>query len=287
VAVCSDCHGEHDILAVNDPGSSVYPTNIPKTCDRCHGNEKIMASYKLPSDIFKIYQTSVHGDALLNKKDLSAANCTSCHGNHGAMPPGVRDIGTACGNCHANEKKYFLESVHAAASQQGKFSECISCHGNHGVQRASKALYEQACIRCHDAKSVAAKKGGEILQMLSDAEGKLQSAASLVKQASIDGIFVESEMASLEAAKTNMIAMAPLQHSLSSTKIFELHHKVVSAAEDITTEIHKKRKALQWRKLSLLPVWGFIAVMIVALWVKYRRLRSQGDPKTIEKGKRP
>ena len=86
--------------------------------------------------------------------------------------------------------------------------------------------------------------------------------------------------------KTDVIAMAPLQHSLSLAKISELHHKVVSVVEDITTEIHKKRKALQWRKLSLLPIWGFIMVMVVALWIKYRRLQSQGYQKTIEKDER-
>ena len=74
VAVCSDCHGEHDILPVGDPGSSVYPLNIPKTCNRCHGNEKLMSQYKLPADIFKTYQHSVHGKALLEEKDLSAAS---------------------------------------------------------------------------------------------------------------------------------------------------------------------------------------------------------------------
>ena len=287
VAVCSDCHGEHDILPVSDPGSSVYPSNIPKTCNRCHGNEKLMASYKLPSDIFKIYQTSVHGDALMNKKDLSAANCTSCHGNHGAMPPGVREIGTACGTCHINEKKYFLESVHARASREGKFSECISCHGNHGVKPATKALYEEACVRCHDPKSAAAKSGAELLHLLTDAEEKRASAVSLVRQASIEGVFVEPETAALEMIKTDVIGMAPLQHSLSIAKLSELHRKVVSAAQDITKEIHKKRTALQWRKFSLLPIWGFIFIMIIALGLKYRRLVSQRHRNTAEKDKQP
>ena len=31
-AVCSDCHGAHDILSPSDPSSRVFPTNIPRTC---------------------------------------------------------------------------------------------------------------------------------------------------------------------------------------------------------------------------------------------------------------
>src|ERR1035437_9964939 len=33
---CKDCHGNHEILAVKDPKSSVYPMNIPMLCGKCH-----------------------------------------------------------------------------------------------------------------------------------------------------------------------------------------------------------------------------------------------------------
>src|SRR3972149_1298656 len=36
VAVCSDCHGVHDIKPADDPGSSVVKANLVKTCRRCH-----------------------------------------------------------------------------------------------------------------------------------------------------------------------------------------------------------------------------------------------------------
>jgi predicted CXXCH cytochrome family protein len=35
-AVCIDCHGVHDIKKVNDPQSSVFRTNLLKTCQQCH-----------------------------------------------------------------------------------------------------------------------------------------------------------------------------------------------------------------------------------------------------------
>ena len=193
VAACSDCHGYHDVVPVSDPVSPVYPLNLPKTCNHCHGNEKLMSQYHLPSDVFKNYQTSVHGKALFEKKDLSAPHCASCHGSHGAVPPGVKEIGATCGKCHINEKKYFLESVHAGPMQAGKFSECVSCHGNHGVQDATPHLYKQACVECHEAGSQAAKKGDEIFKILRESSQELKAAEAVVKQASIDGIFVEEE----------------------------------------------------------------------------------------------
>ncbi|MBI3999123.1 MAG: cytochrome c3 family protein [Candidatus Omnitrophica bacterium] len=274
VAACSDCHSHHNILPIADPNSPVYPLNIPKTCNRCHGDEKLMAGYGLPADIFKTYAASVHGKALFEKKDLSVANCTSCHGSHGAVPPGVRDIGAACGKCHINEKKYFLESVHAKATEQGKFSECISCHGNHGVQPASKGLYREACIKCHAPGSSATLEGEKILQVLGKSEGELKTAEALVKQASIEGIFVEEEQGSLEEAKTNVISMAPLQHSLSSARISELYDKFVEVAQEIKTRVHEKRQTLKWRKIALIPIWIFIIIMVSALWIKYKQLKK-------------
>ncbi|NOY22043.1 MAG: hypothetical protein GXO70_00845 [Acidobacteria bacterium] len=36
VANCASCHGTHNIRKQDDPASSIYPANIPKTCGQCH-----------------------------------------------------------------------------------------------------------------------------------------------------------------------------------------------------------------------------------------------------------
>jgi predicted CXXCH cytochrome family protein len=36
VAVCTDCHGIHDITKVDDPNSTVMQANLVKVCQRCH-----------------------------------------------------------------------------------------------------------------------------------------------------------------------------------------------------------------------------------------------------------
>lgn len=274
VATCSDCHQYHDVLAVKDPNSPVYPTNAPKTCNRCHGNEKLMSSYGLPSDIFAKYSKSVHGHALFDKKDISVANCVSCHGGHGAVPPGVKEIGATCGKCHLNEKKSFLESPHAKLQEQGKFSECISCHGNHDIEHPTPALYEEACLKCHDAKSPAFLQGKQLQGLIRTTQDGLNKTQAIVKQASVEGIFVDPETASLEEAKSNVIAMAPLQHTLSLEKISDLHEKSTSAFKKIDESIQKKRQDLAMRKIALIPVWIFVLVMSWALWIRYKRLKS-------------
>ena len=35
-AVCTDCHGVHDIQRSNDPKSTVMSANLQRTCQKCH-----------------------------------------------------------------------------------------------------------------------------------------------------------------------------------------------------------------------------------------------------------
>ncbi len=41
MAKCSDCHGSHDIMRVDNPNSTISPNNILKTCQKCHINATI------------------------------------------------------------------------------------------------------------------------------------------------------------------------------------------------------------------------------------------------------
>ena len=40
-AVCFDCHGIHNIRKPDDPLSTVYPTNLQRTCQQCHADANI------------------------------------------------------------------------------------------------------------------------------------------------------------------------------------------------------------------------------------------------------
>ena len=57
------------------------------------------------------WQQSVHARALVERGDLSAPTCNDCHGNHGAMPPGVESVTFVCGQCHGREASLFRASA--------------------------------------------------------------------------------------------------------------------------------------------------------------------------------
>ena len=276
-AVCSDCHGYHDVVSVIDPQSPVYPLNLPVTCNRCHGDKAVMAPYKHPTDIFEKYKKSVHGVALFEKGDLSVANCAKCHGSHGAMPPGVKEIGATCGKCHINEKKYFLESPHAGAAEEGYFPECAACHDYHAIQKPSTALYDTACLNCHGEEDEAFQRGRKIRTMIDASSQTLAVAEETVRQAATEGIFVDEETAALEEARTSVLEMAPRQHALSVETIAELYGKAAALTQDIQNGIRAKRQSLRWRKIALVPLWIFIFLMVVVLQMKYNELKGKKD----------
>ena len=105
---CTDCHGEHTILAPSDAGSLVNPGRVSTvTCGRCHEDERLANRYDLPVDKVTSYQDSFHGLALRGGQK-TVANCASCHGVHDIFPSSdprstvnSKNLGKTCGQCHA------------------------------------------------------------------------------------------------------------------------------------------------------------------------------------------
>ncbi len=61
IPTCVDCHGGHGVLAPDNPDSSTNPSNLPKTCGRCHSDIDIVRRYHLDQKAVAVYRSSVHG----------------------------------------------------------------------------------------------------------------------------------------------------------------------------------------------------------------------------------
>jgi len=144
-ALCSDCHGVHNIRPKNDPLSLVFAANIPETCGQCHEKEE------------EHYESSIHGVALADGV-REAPTCTDCHGEHVIRPPdeegsrvSAARISQTCSGCHNAEHinskfampddriKTFEDSYHGLAAKGGTrtVANCASCHGWHRVLPSS------------------------------------------------------------------------------------------------------------------------------------------------------
>ncbi len=152
-ATCIDCHSVHDIREVRDAESPVHPLRLPETCARCHADAEHMKGYPIPTDQFEKYRRSVHWEALAQRGDLSAPSCATCHGNHGAAPPGVASVSHVCGTCHVVFENLFVKSPHKKAFDAAGLGACVVCHSNHEVKKPTLALLgvdsSAVCVNCH------------------------------------------------------------------------------------------------------------------------------------------
>ncbi len=278
VAVCIDCHGVHDILKVKSPQARVYPTNIPQTCGRCHGDAKLMEEYKLPTDIVTQYKSSYHAYMLFEKGDLSAPTCVTCHGSHGATPPGTKEVGEVCGKCHGRQRELFAKSPHAEAAAAGLFNECVSCHGNHGIQKASVDLFAKACVQCHAKDPKQLQLRDDIAGLIHRTQNDYSNAVTVVHNATVRGLATDDEQLLLQEARTQVTQLEALQHTLA---VDQLQPVAARADEDVhhtLANVGQLEQVEVWKRRALTPIWIFLAVMAVLFWAKRRQLEQGRKP---------
>jgi hypothetical protein len=163
-AVCTDCHGVHDIAAPGKMGSSVSRPNVPETCGKCH------------KTVYHKYKASIHGIAVA-KGIKSAPVCTNCHGEHSISKPSSPEspvypthVVATCSKCHedvklqrkyglpANRLSTYISSFHGVANRYGDITvaNCATCHGAHTVlpskdprSAVNKNNMAKTCGVCH------------------------------------------------------------------------------------------------------------------------------------------
>jgi hypothetical protein len=163
-AVCTDCHGAHDITPPDEPRS-----RIPQTCEKCH------------SQIFNLYQESVHGAALFGEGNPDVPSCVDCHGVHNVSGPANQPFHLnspqICASCHSDQElmsQYgistdvfdtYVSDFHGTTvvlfekttpDQETNKPVCIDCHGVHDMRKVddpeSRVIKENllsTCQRCH------------------------------------------------------------------------------------------------------------------------------------------
>jgi hypothetical protein len=283
VAVCTDCHGTHRILAPNEPTSPIARRNISTTCGQCHSDEALMSQYNLPADQVEKFRHSVHGTALFDDDHPLAPTCATCHGAHGATAPQAGSIRMICGHCHARTREYFKAGPHRQAADEGKISECVSCHGDHDTTRPDRGLFDTACQRCHPADSAAFATGQKLKTLLSRADESLEACAGELARAEPLFPTVVRYRPRLQQAQAHFMEALPVQHSLNVERVDDLTRSARSIAEDVRASIHGVEQQSQLRYLELTLAWGAIlsAVAVARLYLKEkRREREPSDGTT-------
>ena len=262
VAVCTDCHGVHDLRAPSDVASNVHPTNVAKTCARCHANAEYMKEYKIPTDQFAKYSTSVHHDAMAVRGDLSAPTCTTCHGNHGAAPPGVGTVQNVCSTCHVFQAQLYAQSPHKSAFDAAGFPGCVACHSNHAVTHPTDARIgtanESVCMQCHVEGDAGYKVAGQIHSGLTSLNAAIGDADHLLSLAEASGVEVSEARLQQDQARDALTKARVSIHSFRLAPVNEdlqagsaIAAKNMQAGKDALAERDYRRRGLVLALLSI------------------------------------
>ncbi|HEY6193532.1 MAG TPA: cytochrome c3 family protein [Candidatus Eisenbacteria bacterium] len=273
VAVCSDCHGAHDILAPQDPASRVFAANIPRTCGRCHGDSALVKERGIPNT-FALYETSVHARQLHDKGNLGAPTCVSCHGVHGAAPPEVGDVDKVCGRCHTAERRWFLAGPHAQGMRAKRLSECSSCHKAHDVSAARPERLGTSCAGCHaeGGKEVAA--GQKLDTDYRVASEEVDRAEAMIARAEDVPLRTDDYRSRMAEARTYLREALTAGHAVEPEVLANYALRARTVGQEVQHEIHGKLGNLRTERLLLIVFWFYVLGTAGIL----RRMRDR-DPR--------
>ncbi len=281
VATCFTCHDQHGTKKTKDPSARVYTLNVPALCASCHANTELMKPYKLPTNQFQLYVQSVHGIALLQKQDLRAPSCATCHGTHGAAPPGFEEVANVCGSCHTATQDYYLKSQHA--SDKPGTPKCVTCHGRYDVGIPSEAMFignsARQCGSCHAGASPAAQTTQSLFEELSQSAKAVDDAEKAIHKAADSALIVAPEEAKLREAKTNLITARAAQHTLNLDTVKDKTDKANAKAQQVIADAEKAIADSVFRRQVMVIGLGIMALAIASLWIIRRELYRQLPPK--------
>ncbi len=223
VAVCTDCHGVHDLRAPSDPRSKVHPINIATTCSRCHADAEYMKPYGIKTDQFANYEQSVHHEAMVVRGDLSAPTCTTCHGNHGATPPGVANVTNVCSNCHVFQAQLFQTSPHKDAFAAMGFPGCVTCHSNHAIKAPTDEMIgagpKAVCMNCHTAGDSGSMQAEAMHAQLTNLASAIAASDELLGRAERQGMEVSQPKLQQTQARDALLKARVAVHAFRDSEL--------------------------------------------------------------------
>ncbi len=277
VAVCTDCHTVHGIRPASDPRSSVHPTNVANTCKKCHADADYMKNYNIPHDQYAGYTASVHYK-MLSEGDISAPTCTTCHGNHGAAPPGLATVENVCSTCHVFQAQLFDQSPHKKAFAAAGMGGCVTCHSNHRISHPDDTMVgtgaKAVCTNCHSSGDGGFKAAEGIASRFAKLSAAIEDSGALLERAAHSGMEVSDAQLDLVNASDSLTKARVAVHSFAVARVEE----DVNNGLKIAAKTHEAGLAAmqqrQYRRMGLLVSLATILVTVGALALYIRQMED-------------
>jgi len=141
--ICTDCHGIHELYAVDDPNSPVHIDKLDVTCDRCHPG----------------HNSTIHRKADVDDRLMT---CVACHTGHHTEMKRVEstifneNLPNTCNRCHGetrHKKENLAHGKIMTVKTNGDAANCTQCHIYHWAisdqDHLETAKEQMSCKNCH------------------------------------------------------------------------------------------------------------------------------------------
>lgn len=240
---CATCHGNH---STTPPGFAT----VGAVCGQCHQHAA------------KNFATSIHAQQEEHK------GCVQCHG--GGEDRHFHRIERITKPAGLLVQRY----AHLLASEPAPTAEQVA----EAIHAEPKKIITQAlpsCMDCHEEleDDESLPKLFELLDRIADAEREYVRTARRLNEIGQGVLFVENQRFKFEEAKTHLIGLAPVQHSLDNTLVADEVAKLVAVCDEVNTELDELEADLRWRYRALIPIWVFSLGFSLLLYAKYKQLK--------------
>jgi len=118
------------------------------------------------------------------------------------------------------------------------------------------------------------KRCREIRQQMEKATAEIEAAEKVIQQAARIPLAVSDYQARLEEARTYLVQVRPVTHSLLEGEIQDLTRRSISVAEEIREELGEKQKIFKMRRVVLIVVWFYLLLTVVIVYQYRKQLES-------------
>lgn len=240
---CATCHGNHSAVP---PGFA----SVGAVCGQCHQHASTN------------FATSIHATQAGHK------GCVQCHG------------GGEGKHFHAIERitKPTGVMIQRYAHLMASGAKPTAAEVTAAIHSEPKQILTHAlptCTECHEAigedKSLPKLFG--LLDEIASAERYYVETGHRLDEVGQGVLLVDNQRFRFEDAKTHLIALAPLQHTLDNTKVAEKVKDLRTVCDQVNKDLDQLQTGLEWRYRALGPIWAFAVGFAAVLYVKYKSLR--------------
>lgn len=240
---CATCHGNHSAMP---PGFAT----VGAVCGKCHEHAA------------QQYATSVHATLEEFK------GCVQCHG--GGAGSHLHRIERITSPADVLIQRY----AHLLAGEPDPSPERIT----EAIHADPKRIITEAlptCTDCHDEPEddPDLPRLFDLLDTIAQAERHYVKTAVRLDQVGRGVLLVENQRFKFEDAKTHLIELSPVQHTLDQELVARKAAELSQVCDEVDAELDDLEAGLRFRNLMLIPVWGFAAFFSTLLYIKYRRLK--------------